>query len=499
MIKTAAKRVSRRRFLRLAGMSGTWLTLGKLCGAEARGSYAARWKPNILVIFVDDIGYGELGCQGNPQIPTPHIDSLAGNGVRFTNGYVTASYCSPSRAGLLTGRYQTRFGHELNPTGRHNLDPRAGLPLSELTLAKHLKKAGYATGLIGKWHLGGTEKFHPLHHGFDGFFGFLHEGHFYVPPPYRNTVSFLRKKTLPPECGGREIQCNIIWSSHVGRDEPPYDEKNPLLRGTQPVREDTHLTDAFTREAVAFIDRHRKQPFSLYLAYNAVHSPMQSATKYLERFKHIDDIHRRVFAGMLANLDDGVGTVLDKLREHSLEENTLIFFLSDNGGPTAELTSHNGPLRGGKGSLYEGGIRIPFLVQWKGTLPAGRTYDRPVISTDIFATASAAAGLDPPRDRKLDGVDLIPYLTGRTVEVPHDCLFWRMGRRGALRKGGWKIVREAGRGHGEPRVELYDLNSDAGETRDLALERPDKLRELLSHWENLNAEMVEPVWTPRKL
>jgi arylsulfatase B len=470
--------------------------------AVAAGVEECETKPNILLIFVDDLGYGELGCQGNPEIPTPHIDSLAENGVRCTAGYVTASYCSPSRAGILTGRYQTRFGHELNPVGRHNLHPQAGLPLSEITLAGHLKKAGYRTGLVGKWHLGGAEKFHPSRHGFEEFFGFLHEGHFYVPPPYRGVTSFLRKGKLPPESGGRKVEGNTIWSTHLPYDEPPYDENNPLLRGAQPIEEESYLTDALTREAVAFIEKHKGKPFFLYLSYNAVHSPMQGADEYMRRFERIEDIHRRVFAAMLSNMDDSIGSVLRMLRECKLEEKTLIFFISDNGGPTRELTSSNRPLRGGKGSLYEGGIRIPFIVQWKGKLPAGKVYAHPVISVDVFTTASAAARMALPKDRKMDGVNLLDYLSGQRSGPPHTCLFWRMGHRGALRKGEWKLVRELPRGGtpragGKPRVELFHLMDDLGETENLATGNPEKLSELLDTWERISSEMADPVWRPR--
>jgi arylsulfatase B len=447
-------------------------------------------RPNILLILVDDLGYGELGCQGNLEIPAPHIDALATGGIRFTQGYVTCSYCSPSRAGLMTGRYQTRFGYEHNPVGRGNLDPQAGLPTTERTLATHLKRAGYRTGLIGKWHLGGTEPFHPLKHGFDEFYGFLHEGHFFVPPPYEGVLSFLRVRELSAEFGGRRRDGDVIWSTHTPMNEPPYDENNPLLRGTEPIVEPKYLTDALTREATTFLEKNRNEPFFLYLSYNAVHSPMQAAHTYLQKFAHIKDLHRRVFAGMLANLDDSVGTVMARLRELDLEEKTLIFFISDNGGPTRELTSSNRPLRGGKGDLYEGGVRVPFVMQWKGRLPAGKTFDHPVITTDVFATVAALSGVAPDAERPLDGVNLWPFLTNEQSGPPHDSLFWRMSPRAALRHGDWKLVR------GVDGWELYDLSRDIAESRDLATAQPDLLADLFGRWESLNAQMIEPVYLP---
>ncbi len=313
-------------------------------------------RPNIVLIVADDLGYAELGCQGATDVRTPHIDSIAHHGIRFISGYVTAPVCSPSRAGLLTGRYQQRFGHELNAIGPQNRLPHVGLPTSEKTIADDFRAAGYATGIVGKWHLGGTEPYHPERRGFGEFFGFLHEGHFYVEGRHNGVVSRLRP------------------------DEPPYDDQNPVLRGTQPVGDFGYLTGAFTREAVAFIDRHRDRPFFLYLPYNAVHSPMQATEADLGRFPEIKDRKRRIFAAMLGALDEGVGAVLGKLREAGLTEDTLIVFLSDNGGPTAELTSSNAPLRGGKGELYEGGVRVPFLMQWEGHVPGGVVDARPVSS-----------------------------------------------------------------------------------------------------------------------
>lgn len=463
-----------------------------LCEAHAAPAAA---QPNIIVLLADDLGYGELGCQGNSQIPTPHIDSLARDGIRFTDAYVTAPFCSASRAGFMTGRYQTRFGYEFNPIGADNEDPEAGLPASELTLAQHLHYAGYTTALIGKWHLGGTAAYHPIRRGFDEFFGFLHEGHFYVPPPYHGVTTMLRRRTLPGGKSGRWLGDGLVYSTHMGYDEPAYDANNPIIRGGQPVVEEEYLTDALTREAVDFIDRNTDKPFFLYLAYNAVHSPLQGADSYMEKFAHIDDIHRRIFAAMLANLDDSVGAVLQKLRDEQLEDNTLVVFFSDNGGPTRELTSSNLPLRGEKGSVYEGGIRIPFLIRWPGQIPAGTTYEHPIVSLDLFATAAAVARAPLPRNRPLDGVDLLPYLSGAQTSPPHQELFWRTGQRAAIRIGDWKLLKNPRRG-GSDEWQLYHLAEDISEEHNLAAREPERVHELLGRWNALNDEMREAAWRP---
>jgi arylsulfatase B len=439
------------------------LTAGGSVAAAQQRSGAAR-KPNIVILFADDLGYGEMGFQGNAEIPTPHTDSIAKAGVRFTQGYVSAPFCCPSRAGLMTGRYQTRFGHEMNAVGKTNLDPKVGLPFSEKTIADYLKAAGYTTGLVGKWHLGGTEPYHPQKRGFDEFYGFLHEGHFFYPPPYRGAVTRLRP------------------------NEPPYDDNNPVLRGNEPIVEPEYLTDALAREATAFIERHKEQPFFLYLPFNAIHSPMQAPVPGVKAFEDsIRGEQRRVFAAMLRSMDDAIGKVLGKVRSLGLEENTLIVFLSDNGGPTAELTSSNLPLRGGKGQLFEGGIRIPFAMQWKGRIPAGKTVTHPVISLDLLPTALAAAGAPVPSGR--DGVNLLPVVTGQSAAPPHELLFWRYGRNIAVRKGKWKLVRQA-----STEFQLFDLDADPSETRDLAASQPAIAAGLQKELDRLNAQMVPPLW-----
>ena len=384
--------------------------------------------------------------------------------------------------------------------GAKNDEPGLGLPPSETTLAERLRGAGYATGLIGKWHLGGTSPFHPQRQGFDEFFGFLHEGHYYVPLPYRGVVSHLRRRTLPN--GKREG----IWTAENGElilatgsrfDEPPYDANNPLLRGGQPVVEDTYLTDAFTREAVDFISRHKERPFFLLVAYSAVHSPMQARREDVDAFRTIDDPQRRVFAGLLRGLDRGVGAIQAAVAEAGFQRGTLFVFLSDNGGPTKELTSGNGPLRGGKGDLYEGGLRVPYFVRWDGRLPAGATYAPAVSALDIVPTALAAAKIAVGEDEALDGVDLLPYLSGARTERPHETLYWRMHPKGALRHGDWKLVRpKQAKNQSQNQAvgsawELYDLAQDIGERHNLAQEKPEVVSDLARRWEALEEQMME--------
>jgi arylsulfatase A-like enzyme len=435
--------------------------------ACAVSATAAERRPNILIIVADDLGYGELGCQGYTQeIPTPHIDSIAAQGVRFTSGYVTGPYCSPTRAALLTGRYQQRFGHELNPGPAHLAAPTVGLPLREKTIGDRFKAAGYATAWIGKSHLGYAPQFHPLKRGFDEYFGFLGGMHDYLD----------------------------------ANAEPA----NPILRGTAPVETLDYLTDMLARETAAFIDRNRQKPWLCYLAFNAVHAPLQATDRYLARFKSIADPKRQAYAALQSAMDDAVGTVLAKLREHGLERDTLIVFLSDNGGPTGGTTSSNGPLHGFKSQTWEGGIRVPFMVQWTGKIPAGKVDDRPIIQLDVLPTALAAAGIPVQPEWKLDGVNLLPFLTSANSGNPHDSLYWRFGPQLALRQGDWKILKAPGAGVAadKPRdgratttgTHLYNLRQDPGETENLADKYPEKLRELVAVWDRYNREMIDPLW-----
>jgi arylsulfatase A-like enzyme len=457
------------RFAQLSFIVAAVITLGLNVAPGAWAQAARRAdRPNILLIVADDLGYADIGANGCKDVPTPNIDSLAKHGVRFTSGYVSGPYCSPTRAGLLTGRYQQRYGHEFNPGPAQNTPPDVGLSLAETTLADRLKAQGYATALVGKWHLGYDAKFHPQRRGFDEYFGFLGGAHSY-------------------------LKAN--------------DANNPILRGTEPVKQVTYTTDMFGDEAVSFIERQRGKSWFLYLAFNADHGPMEANEKYLARVPHIQDPLRRTFAAMHTALDDNVGRVLATLKKHKLEDHTLIFFISDNGAPTGVNASRNDPLRGFKAQTWEGGIRVPFIVQWQGKLPAGKVYDPPVIQLDIQPTALAALGVGVKPEWKLDGVNLLPYLTGKNNQPPHTALYWRFGEMLAIRMGDWKLVKAPGAGteaggvarRGKATAEgahLYNLAADVGEQNNLADREPAKVKQLAQAWERWNAELVGPQWVP---
>ncbi|MCX7777205.1 MAG: sulfatase-like hydrolase/transferase [Armatimonadetes bacterium] len=452
-------RISRRGLLK-AAVGGAITIRTALMSGEAK----RRQKPNILVIITDDMGYCDVGFHGCEDIPTPNIDSLAKNGIRFTNGYVSHPWCAPTRAGLMTGRYQQRFGFENNP--RFSFDDEiAGIPENEITLAQLLKEAGYACGIIGKWHLGAHPKFHPIKRGFEEFFGFRGGGHNY----------FKSRETLDAPMYQLPLERN-------------FDEWIPL-KG--------YLTFVLAEEAVQFIKRHSDKPFFFYLAFNAPHAPLQAPEEYVSKFEHINDKRRRLYAAMMNALDDAVGQVLQNIRDLGLEDDTIIFFLSDNGGPIGDASngSRNEPLRGGKGGLYEGGIRVPFVIQWISRLPSGKVYEHPVICLDIFSTSLAAANVPFPKDRKIDGVNLLPYLRGERTDMPHEFLFWRIGG------GNWMAVRDSRyklHRRKDGTFELYDLQVDIGEKHNLANGLPEivnRLNEALNKWNN---ELIPPIFPPPK-
>jgi arylsulfatase A-like enzyme len=442
------------------------LVIAVLLGATAARADAQERRPNIIVIVADDLGYADVGFQGSKDIPTPNIDALARGGIRFTDAYVTGPYCSPTRAGLMTGRYPQRFGHEFNL----GVNPGLGLPLDQMTVADRLKAAGYRTALFGKWHLGADAEHHPMSRGFDEFFGFL---------------------------GGEHSYLDVRATTN-----------NPVMDDRKPAQTFEYLTDAITDRAVGFIQRNRTQPFFLYLAYNAVHTPMHATDKYQARVSSIADERRRTYAAMLLAMDDGIGRTIAALGEHNLEDNTLIFFLSDNGGPTMVGTTINGssnaPLRGSKRQTWEGGIRVPFVIRWKGKLPANKVESRPIIQLDVLPTALAAAGIPIQADGQLDGVNLLPFLTTQTNGIPHDVLYWRLGSNMAIREGDWKLVKTI---EGPLRAnydelkdlndaQLFNLKDDVGEKTDLSAQYPDRKKKLADRWQRWNQQLPAPLWRP---
>ena len=441
-----------------------YLMLGALAAVTLSGAYANSAQPNLIVIMTDDLGYADVGFNGCTDIPTPHIDSLATKGIRFDSGYVTYAVCGPSRAGFITGRYPQRFGFERNPQYRPD-DPGMGLPLDERTIADVLGGVGYTCGVIGKWHLGAHPSLHPLRRGFDFFFGHLGGGHRYLP---------------------EELTIRL---SEDAKDEPES-YRTWILRNHEPVQIQKYLTDAFSDEAAAFVTANKDQPFFLFLAYNAPHSPLQATETYLGRFAAIEDPKRRTYAAMVSAVDDGVGKVLKALRDNGLEENTLIFFLSDNGGPTRVNASRNDPLRGDKGDAWEGGFRVPFVLQWKGSLPAGRSFPHPVSSLDILATIAALSGAQTDPARPLDGVNLVPFLNGDMSSPPHAHIFLRKwdNQVYAVRGGDFKLITFAK----ENRSFLFNLADDLAESRNLIKEAPDPAIALDAARLQWDAQLIPP-------
>lgn len=431
--------MARRDFLRCSILAASGLYFGnKLHSAKA--DQKATGRPNIVLIVSDDQGYGDSSCYEHPkEVATPNIDRLAAEGIRMTNGYASAYVCAPTRAGLLTGRYQQRFG--FYAAG----DSRTGLPLSEVTVADMLRKQGYATAVIGKWHVGIEPEYHPLKRGFDEFYGFLGHG------------------------------------AHDYFDLKITSEFNSIYRNEKPINDTGYLTDNLARESVSFIERHKNQPFFLYLPFNAVHWPLQALQKYIKLF-NTGDNNRDIYLAMLTSMDEAIGKVLDALKRTGADDNTLLIFFSDNGGARKNF-ANNGALRDFKHSVYEGGIRVPFIVRWPGKLPKGAVCDEPVISLDAMPTICAAAGAKLPDERIYDGRNMLPVLRGKTKGPLHKTLFWfDSEKQWAVREGKWKLLFNR-----ESSLELYDLKSDISEKNNLVKQRPEivkRLQQAYTDWKN---------------
>ena len=437
------------------------LTANASAASASNNDYSK--KPNLIVILTDDQGYADVGFNGSKDIFTPNIDKIALEGARFTQGYVSYPVCGPSRAGLLTGRYQDRFGFVGNPTIDPTVD-NAGIPKTEKNIAEVLKPAGYTSAILGKWHMGTHPDLHPNKRGFDHFYGFLSGGHQYFAKDLTiNDLSQVSKK----------------WEWYRTR----------LLRNDQRVDTTEYLTDELSNEAVDFIKREKDKPFFLYVAYNAPHTPLQASKKYLDRYPHIKNKNRKTYAAMVSAVDDGVGQILSTLKEQGIDDNTIVFFLSDNGG-AKNNASDNGELRGGKTDPFEGGVRVPFAVRWPNKIPAGIDYKQAVSSLDILATIVSEANIDISNNKPLDGVNLIPYLTGENMGQPHDVLFWRSFNTGwsaSLTNNSKMIIKR-------DEAMLFDLGSDIGEQKNLIQQKNNQFKKQHSQYQQWNDELQDPAF-----
>lgn len=439
------------------GMFNILVLLIVLLSSCTDKSGANQEKPNIILIVSDDQGISDAGFSGSRDILTPNIDKIANEGVIFTNGYVTHSYCSPSRAGLLTGRYQQRFGHEHNPPYEPD-NNSIGLPLNEVLMSDLLKEAGYYTGAIGKWHLGYTKEHLPTQRGFDYWYGF--------------------------SAGGRSY-----W-----RFENPEGNQNhrQLVRNEEaaPIQEGEYLTDQLTTDAMQFIRRSKDKPFFLYLAYNAPHTPLDVSKQYLEKTRYIERGERSVYAAMITAMDEGVGRIDALLSELEIKDNTIIVFISDNGGVTAEF-ANNSPYRGYKGMLFEGGIRVPFCISWKDRIPAATVYDEPVISLDLLPTFLSASGVSY-EEEAFDGTNLIPYVKGQIKTPPHEALYWRTagGESFAVRKGDYKLTKRMF----NDQIMLFNLENDKREISNISEQEPEVFKELQGLYDKWDEQMIDPLW-----
>lgn len=424
-------------------------------------------QPNILFILSDDAGYADFGFQGSKDFKTPNLDQLAKSGVKFTQGYVSAAVCGPSRAGFLTGKYQQKFGFEENNvpgimTNSALIGDEMGLPLDQVTVADHLKKLGYRTAIFGKWHMGNADKYHPTKRGFDEFYGFR---------------------------GGARSYWEL---TEERKKERPEDR---LERGFEDYKESKkYLTDDLADATIGFIERNKKRPFFAYLSFNAVHTPMEAREDDLKKVPAHLKGKRRTLAAMTMGMDRAIGRVLDRLEVLGLSENTLIVFANDNGGPSDSNKSCNDPLSGTKANHLEGGIRIPFLMSWKGHIKANSTYTYPISTLDLLPTFVTAGGGDVSKIEGLDGVNLMPYIKGENSTKPHETLYWKKEARGAIRHNQWKLLRFPDRP-----AELYNIEEDISEVNDLAAEKPELVRALYKKLFEWELTLTRPLWQLKRV
>ena len=461
------------------------LCLGAVTALIPTQLKAEEERPNIIVIMADDLGYNDLGSYGCKDIPTPHIDKLAKEGVRFTSGYVTWPMCGPSRAGFLTGKHQSKFGHYSNISAPFN--PDQGLPKMD-TIASLLQKLGYVTGGVGKWHMGATNDHHPNSMGFDDWYGFLGGGLKYFPldhPVYNGRLAKLKKPM-----GKKQLQHTM-----------------PLIHNDKPVEWKQYLTRELTDAGLNFLDKYTSQkgsgqrkPFFLFMSYNAPHLDLEAPEESIAKFPEnkmtiipgVKPKARSIYGAMVYEMDEGIGRLLDKVDALGIAENTIIWFLSDNGG--MKRTSDNRPLKGAKGSSYEGGIRVPMLVKWPGKTPVGVVMDKPVTSLDIGATAIAMAGGDPVA-AGLHGKDVRPYMTGQSTEAPHDVLYWHTGKssteNGVIREGDYKLIFKGDK----KEIELYNLKEDLGEATNIASSYPERVQAMVARLKEWNKDRKPNLWS----
>lgn len=421
-------------------------------------------KPNIVLLFTDDAGYADFGFHGSKVIKTPHLDKLAKEGMLFKQAYVSDPTCGPSRAGLMTGKYQQRFGFEENNVpGYMSANSAAdgaemGIPVDQVTMGQYLQQQGYATAFYGKWHIGGADKFHPTKRGFDEFYGFRGGA--------RSFFAYNDKKKP--------------------HDVLDYNERN----FGEMVEFEGYYTDVLADETIDFIERSAKKdvPFFTFVSFNAPHTPMEATEEDLAQFPNLTG-NRKIYAAMMLAFDRASGKILNKLKELGLDDNTIVIYTNDNGGPTDKNASSNLPLSGTKSNHLEGGLRVPFLMKWPGKIQPNTTFDNPVMTLDLLPTFFAAAGGDTTTITDIDGVDLMPYIKGQKEERPHEVMYWKKDARATIRVGDWKLIRFPDRP-----AELYKIPEDVREIDNLAADYPEVVKKMYKELFKWESTLERPRW-----